>query len=444
MKNIILFIFFAFSIIVFSQTTDKTVTLVVSGQGKTQDEATQNGLRSAIEQSCGAFVTSKTEILNDSLVRDEIVSVSSGNIEKYEVISQVEIPTYGYSVSLKATVSIQKLSNYIENKGYSVELNGSLFSNNVLIQEFYRKNELMVIENLVETLKLISNSVFDYTISASEPKNINNSWNIPIIINARFNGNFNSFQNLLLSTLKGICLNLNDISNLNRIGVNYYPITLASSSGVETFKLRNSESILEILTGIYSIGVSLSKLKISNGAEDFLLSKYNNKTIFNQGCKCYVNNLSITDEEFRPVLYTIGKGPFSCPVAPSLFYYYGGSLNYEEGVISFDVLRVLKSHIESLNKGLNSFPLSSLPYGYNKESENRCGMFDDDPKFNDPFESFKPLKKLIMNESNLGVIVSLANIKPNVSRIKFSFNDIRTIEEISRIKEYKVITESKN
>ena len=41
-----------------AQEADKTVTLVVNGQGKTPDEAKQNALRSAIEQAFGAFISS--------------------------------------------------------------------------------------------------------------------------------------------------------------------------------------------------------------------------------------------------------------------------------------------------------------------------------------------------------------------------------------------------
>ena len=76
MKILIILSFIALTINAFSQTAEKTVTLVVSGQGKTQDEAKQNALRSAIEQAFGMFISSKTEILNDNLVKDEIVSVS--------------------------------------------------------------------------------------------------------------------------------------------------------------------------------------------------------------------------------------------------------------------------------------------------------------------------------------------------------------------------------
>jgi hypothetical protein len=66
LKNILITSLFVFSKqIVFAQDADKTVTIIVSGSGKTQDDAKQNALRSAIEQAFGTFISAKTEILND-------------------------------------------------------------------------------------------------------------------------------------------------------------------------------------------------------------------------------------------------------------------------------------------------------------------------------------------------------------------------------------------
>lgn len=87
MKQLFLMIAFLLSSQAFAQ-ENGTVTLVVTGQGITKDEAKQNALRSAIEQAFGTFVSSKTEILNDELVKDEIISVANGNIQKYEIISE--------------------------------------------------------------------------------------------------------------------------------------------------------------------------------------------------------------------------------------------------------------------------------------------------------------------------------------------------------------------
>ena len=147
MKNLILILALIINFSAFSQ-DDKTVTLVVSGQGKTQDEAKQNALRSAIEQAFGTFISSKTEILNDNLVKDEIVSINNGNIQKFDIISEVQIPDGGYATTLKATVSVTKLTSFVENKGVIVEFKGGLFAENIKLQNLYEKNELKTVDNI--------------------------------------------------------------------------------------------------------------------------------------------------------------------------------------------------------------------------------------------------------------------------------------------------------
>ena len=73
-----------------AQTGNDEVTLVVSGEGATKDEATKVALQSAIEQAFGTFVSANTQILNDELVKDEIVTVSSGNVKNYEYLSEIK------------------------------------------------------------------------------------------------------------------------------------------------------------------------------------------------------------------------------------------------------------------------------------------------------------------------------------------------------------------
>ena len=52
-----------------------TITLVTSGTGNTKEEATKNALRSALEQTYGAFVSANSQVVNDELVKDEIISI---------------------------------------------------------------------------------------------------------------------------------------------------------------------------------------------------------------------------------------------------------------------------------------------------------------------------------------------------------------------------------
>ena len=66
------------------------VTLVASGKASDSEKAITIALRSAIEQAYGTFVSANTTILNDELVKDEIVTISNGNIKSYEVLSDVK------------------------------------------------------------------------------------------------------------------------------------------------------------------------------------------------------------------------------------------------------------------------------------------------------------------------------------------------------------------
>ena len=92
MKKIKYTLIFLFLIVfiskAFAQNEKKEVTIITSGNAKNVDDAKQAALRSAIEQTFGAFISTKTEILNDKLIKDEIISVASGNIKSYEVLSQ--------------------------------------------------------------------------------------------------------------------------------------------------------------------------------------------------------------------------------------------------------------------------------------------------------------------------------------------------------------------
>ena len=99
------------------------ITLIVSGDGTNKEKATMFALRNAIEQAFGAFVSSNTQILNDSLVKDEIITISSGNIKKYEYLSECDAGKK-YLVTLKVIVSINNLIDFTKSKGGEVELSG--------------------------------------------------------------------------------------------------------------------------------------------------------------------------------------------------------------------------------------------------------------------------------------------------------------------------------
>jgi hypothetical protein len=210
-------LFFSYLQTIYAQ-DDKTVTLTVSGTGKTLEEAKTNALRSAIEQAFGAFISTKTEILNDNLVKDEIVSVSNGNIQKFEIISQVEIPNNGYAMTLNATVSISKLTSFAQSKGVSIEIKGGLFAANIIQQELNENAELISIQNILNTSNEILKKSFDYSIETKgNPKLNNGKYDIPLKISIKLNKNFYEFRKYFINSLSGLSMSESEIANYEEI-----------------------------------------------------------------------------------------------------------------------------------------------------------------------------------------------------------------------------------
>lgn len=122
MEPILIAIFYIFLFQAIHAQEDKIVTLSVTGNGNTIEEAKTNAQFPAIEQTFGAFISSKTEILNDVLVKDEIVSISKGHIQNFDIISEIETPKGDFVTTLSAVLSITNLIKFVESKGYSIEL----------------------------------------------------------------------------------------------------------------------------------------------------------------------------------------------------------------------------------------------------------------------------------------------------------------------------------
>lgn len=267
MKQLILIILLAFSINAYTQ-DDKVVTLVVNGQGKTKDEAKQNALRSAIEQVFGAFVSSKTEILNDSLVKDEIVSVANGNIQQFNIISEVQIPNGDYTTSLKATVSVTKLTAFVESKGVIAEFKGNILAANVKQQILNEQNEIKSIENIVNTCKEILDLSCDFELVRGEPKqknNDNNIWAVPVKINVLFNKNIEQFTQYFMNSLKGICMSSEEVKQYNKLGKKTYKIALGDGS-----KIGGVSDDIEFLEKIAKSNLNIDYKIINRNTDEIL------------------------------------------------------------------------------------------------------------------------------------------------------------------------------
>lgn len=154
-----------------SANSNDEVTLVVFGKAVDSEKATAVALRSAIEQAYGVFVSANTTILNDDLVKDEIVTISSGNIKSYKVLSDVKCEDGQKMVTVKATVCISKLISYAKSKGASTEFAGAAFAQNMKMKELNKKNELQALQNVLALVKEMLPIAFDKKLSIADPTN---------------------------------------------------------------------------------------------------------------------------------------------------------------------------------------------------------------------------------------------------------------------------------
>lgn len=244
----------AFCLVTCTLWAQNEVNLVVSGEGKDKEEATFKALRSAIEQAYGTFVSANTTVLNDQLVADEIVSLSSGNIKKYEYVSENKMPDGNTFVTLSATVSIDKLVSFAESKGMEAELKGGLFAMNIKKMEFDKQAEEKAVENLCKQLETMLPTLFDYEIKVEEPKTYSDTqYYVSYYIAAKPNNNMVSMIDIMYHTLTSISLSNSERNKYSEVNKNTYQLRVANNffnnifllslGGIETWRMYSGRIV---------------------------------------------------------------------------------------------------------------------------------------------------------------------------------------------------------
>ncbi|MHA8081550.1 hypothetical protein VR610_10360 [Aquirufa regiilacus] len=220
MKNLIISITLVLLCInpIIAQETEKIVSITVSGSGKTQDEAKQVALRSAIEQAFGAFISSKTEVFNDQVVADQMASISSGNIQSYSILNESQLPNGAWGITLKASVSVNKLTSFVQAKGIAIEIKGGLFATNIKQQILNEQGEYNSLLNVLGIMHNIMQDSFDFTVKSSEPTAVSQSsqnWEVDLTVKSKPNQNFFTAMEFFTKTLLSISVTNNELMQLN-------------------------------------------------------------------------------------------------------------------------------------------------------------------------------------------------------------------------------------
>ena len=235
----------------FSQIVSKEVSITASGSGKTIEDAKQAALRSAIEQTFGAFISSKTEMFNDQVVADQMASVSSGNIKTFSILNESQFPDGSWGVTIKALVSVDKLASFVVAKGIAIEINGGMFALNIKQQSLNELGEVKAVGEMVGLLHEPMQISFDYVIKSSDPKSLdteNKNWEIPLEVTATTNKNMDFCASYCIKTLSALSLSADEVYSYKNLNKAVFPVNIIYDGVFKTFYLRTQRSIDALTT----------------------------------------------------------------------------------------------------------------------------------------------------------------------------------------------------
>ena len=280
------FKFFFFSIVLIlstqisqAQGSDKNISITVSGSGKTLEDAKQTALRSATEQAFGAFISSKTEMFNDQVVADQMASVSSGNIKSFSILNESQLPDGSWGVTLKALVSVDKLTSFVEAKGIAIEIKGGMFALNIKQQLLNELGEVKAVSEMVGLLHEPMQISFDYVIKSSDPKSLdadNKNWEIPLMVTATTNKNIDFCANYCIKTLSALSLSSEEVTSYKSLNKAVFPININYKGVAKTFYLRKQGSInalntltsqWEFYTRLFTVQSGMDESYLNSGGE---------------------------------------------------------------------------------------------------------------------------------------------------------------------------------
>lgn len=421
---------------------DLTITLVVIGEGKTRQEAVGNGLRNAIEQAFGAFVSSKTLVANDKLILDETITVSNGNIHSYQVLSEQSSSNSLHLVTLKASVSVSRLVAFCSSKGVAAEFNGTVFAFNIRQQKLNETNEQKAIRDVFELLCPPSDIYFRYTISAGNPvaaTGTPGAWNIPLSLEVYPTPRFMAGFNRVFNCLKGCSMSLAEARNYIELGKTVHPISFAiSDTTYGHFLLRTESAQTLVLNSLTERILSALECQVDNGISKFRIPQSAVCTSPNQ------NRMSLGKPDGR-------RTPDSALTQFALVAAHLPKQVCRQSLLQAFILVQDPAHwwapdVFIPNTGNSAF-LDKL-----RRIKEGSGLFSGRFGFVRNLQEnmlFKPYQYGAWNGRGYdsksirlyqpGLVISSAVLDDRQPILRIQFNDTRTLEDVERISSYKVI-----
>ena len=157
--------------------------------------------------------------MNDKLVQDEIVSTTTGNVKEYTKVAVTPLSNGQTSVTIKATISINKLISYAKSKGSRAEFAGQAFSANLKLMQLRATSTKKTIELMLQQLDKIAEDMFDFKIDLGDPSKKDGLYYFKPQISIYSNVASTNFHNQLFSTLDALQLSNEDRQFCSNSGI---------------------------------------------------------------------------------------------------------------------------------------------------------------------------------------------------------------------------------
>lgn len=194
------------SALLFAQSGEEALTLqalegekkiVADGYGPTPDDALKAALQNAVEQAAGSYVSSMTEIENDEIVKEEVLSLSHGFIKEHRKLSESNFGDE-YKVVVAAIIVEKQMIKSLEASGVKVQYQTSGLVSDLKAWDKMKEDEYKMARALFDVHQMKNYGIiWNYMLHMEEPVRSGNQYTVKGTVTARTNTNYTTeFENL--------------------------------------------------------------------------------------------------------------------------------------------------------------------------------------------------------------------------------------------------------
>ena len=191
-----------------------SVEVVVSATGANEEEARNLCFRSAVEQVCGAFVSSGTLVTDDEISYDEIVSYSSGSIASYKMLSSIRQDDGSVYVTMNVVIGVTEFSDMIRNSkpagisSYSFDPSDirDMYKLKEQMKQMQLLSEKQVLQHMMDEISSIAPQCYEYSDFNVKQVVNNSNTRLKYIVTARLEPNdaVRKIDRILFSTFDAL------------------------------------------------------------------------------------------------------------------------------------------------------------------------------------------------------------------------------------------------